>query len=265
MDVIEEIAQYFVATVFGFLVGAVVNAVSRYFLSRSSTALKGSSTLRFLRVLIPVTAIKTVKLIFGKGLISAADTKPQLYSDVVVELVCGFGTLALFVKFYPAPVFFTNIAFCAALLAIFRIDLGEMIIPDAISLNSVWVGFMLSWFGAISSMDWKSSLCGILLGAAILYVPAYLYRMIKGSDGLGGGDVKLMAMVGAFTGAQGVIFTLFVASLSGCLVGLIGFLYKRISSNSLIPFGPFISCAAILYIFFGQTIIDHFLSLTDYF
>ncbi|MGA8832023.1 MAG: hypothetical protein WB554_10480, partial [Desulfomonilaceae bacterium] len=149
MHVIEEIAQYFVVTVFGFLVGAVVNAVSRYFLSRSSTALQSSSTLKFLRTLIPVTAIKTVNLILGKGLSSTADTKRQLYSDVVVELVCGFGTLELFVNFYPAPVFFTNVAFCAALLAIFRIDLGEMIIPDAISLNSVWVGFMLSWLGVI--------------------------------------------------------------------------------------------------------------------
>ena len=264
MHVLEEIAQHFTAIVFGLLVGAVVNAVSRYFLNRSSTELQSPSIPESLRGLVPLTVIKAANLISRKDL-GLADTKPLLYGDVGVELVCGLGALALFVKFHPVSVFFTNATFCAALLAIFKIDLEGMIIPDAISLNGIWVGFMLSWFGIIASMDWKSSLCGILLGAAILYVPAYIYRLIKGSDGLGGGDVKLMAMVGAFTGAQGIIFTLFVASLSGCVVGLIGFLYKRISSNSLIPFGPFISCAAILYIFFGQTIISLFLGLTDYF
>ena len=264
MNLLEEIVQYFAAIIFGIFVGAVVNAISRYFLSRSSTTLQSLPTSEFLRALIPVTSFRATYSIFRRDP-NSTDTKPHSYSDVLVEIGCGIGVLALFVKFHPTPTFFANVAFCAALSAIFRIDLEGMIIPDAISLSGVWGGFMLSWFGAISSMDWKASLYGILFGAAILYVPAYLYRLIKGSDGLGGGDVKLMAMVGAFTGVQGVIFTLFVASLSGCLVGVIGFLYKRISSNSLIPFGPFISCAAILYIFFGQTIICLFLSISDYF
>ena len=89
--------------------------------------------------------------------------------------------------------------------------------------------------------------------------------MIKGSDGLGGGDIKLMAMVGTFTGVQGVIFTLFVASLSGCIAGLIGFFYKRISSDSLIPFGPFISSSRdFVYISWEDNNCD-FLRLPDYF
>lgn len=185
----------------------------------------------------------------------------HLRKELAVELICGLGFPALFAKFGFSPVFIVLAAFCSALFAILLIDMEKMIIPDAISLNGIVLGFLISSCELIPSMDWKTSLYGIVLGAAILYAPAYLFRLITGVDGLGGGDIKLMAMVGAFTGLQGVVFTLIIASLAGCLVGMIGVLYKRISQNSLIPFGPFISCSAILYTFIGKTLIENFFSL----
>lgn len=182
--------------------------------------------------------------------------------ELAVKLISGLGFVALFAKIGFSPVFFVLAAFCSALFAILLIDMEKMIIPDAISLNGIVLGLLISSCELIPPMDWKTSLYGIVLGAAILYTPAYLFKLITGGDGLGGGDVKLMAMVGAFTGVQGVVFTLIIASLTGCLVGMIGGLYKRISQNSLIPFGPFISCSAILYIFIGKTLIENFFRLT---
>ncbi len=264
MNIDNEIGLYLLTPVFGIFIGSIVNAVSNHFLNTGILPYGSPIFSGHLRALAPITLIKALNFIFSSGP-KPDETRPRERYELFTELLCGLGVPALYLKFGFTPGFFVLTLFSMALLAIFRIDLEKMIIPDAISLNGIWLGFLLSSFDLIPFVDWKFSVYGILVGAAILYVPAYLYRLIKGSDGLGGGDIKLMAMVGAFTGVQGVIFTLFVASLSGCLAGLIGFLYKRISSNSLIPFGPFISSSAILYIFLGRTIICDFFGLPDYF
>jgi leader peptidase (prepilin peptidase)/N-methyltransferase len=82
--------------------------------------------------------------------------------------------------------------------------------------------------------------------------------LFKGKDGLGGGDIKLFAMIGSFTGAHGVLFTIFLASLTGYLFGAARTFFQRISSDASIPFGPFISSAAIIYILWGKTVIDNY-------
>ncbi|MCL5125764.1 MAG: A24 family peptidase [Deltaproteobacteria bacterium] len=260
MKIVFGIAQYLMAFILGVIVGSLVNAVSRHFLNGHSNTNDGWTQLRSLKALLPITVVTLVDS-FSQEKLTPDRSIGCTRNEVIVELICGIGSVAIFIKFGFSSSFFALIFFCASLLAIFRIDLDKMIIPDAISVNGVWLGFLLSATGSIPYMDWKLSLYGTVSGAVILYVPAYAYRLIRGSDGLGGGDIKLMSMVGAFTGIQGVIFTLFVASLAGCLVGLTGFIYRRISANSLIPFGPFISSSAIMYVFFGQTIIHDFFDL----
>ncbi|MGC8605554.1 MAG: prepilin peptidase, partial [Desulfomonilaceae bacterium] len=222
----STIMLHFVAFLFGLIVGTIVNTLSQHFIHRSAPILEDSSFPGFMNVLKPKAAIGVTNFVF-KMRTCQNMTKSHTSSELTMEIICGIGSIALFRKFGFTPPFFAMALFCTALLAIFRIDFEQMIIPDAISLNGIWLGFLLSFWDAIPSMDWKSSAYGILIGGAFLYIPAYLYRMIKGSDGLGGGDIKLMAMVGAFTGAQGVIFTLFLASLFGSLAGLLSFMYKR--------------------------------------
>ncbi|MFH0959728.1 MAG: A24 family peptidase [Pseudomonadota bacterium] len=185
--------------------------------------------------------------------------------ELMTELVSAVGAVLLFIKFGVGLNFFAVIIFCASLLAVFRIDMQVMIIPDAITVNGAIAGFILSSLKYDPYMDWKSSLTGILLGAVTLYVPAYIFRIFKGTDGVGGGDIKLIAMVGSFVGAQGVLFTLLLASLTGYLFGLGWAICRKVSSNAVIPFGPFISSSAVLYVLCGKTIINNIFGIFNFF
>jgi prepilin signal peptidase PulO-like enzyme (type II secretory pathway) len=260
----ERIVASFIVLGFGVFIGSVVNRITRYFLNEIARADERALTSSKSISLQSVSSIHLARIFLCRT-IDSHNLKHDIRKEVMVELICGIGSFSIFLKFGLSPVLFTLILFLAMLIAIFRIDMEKMIIPDIISLTGVLFGFLLSSLEFLPDMNWKSSVGGVLLGATILYVPAYLYKLIKGADGLGGGDVKLMAMVGAFTGIEGMIFTLFVASFTGCLVGLIGALYKRISSDSLIPFGPFISSAAILYVLLGKIIITDFLHFPEVF
>jgi leader peptidase (prepilin peptidase)/N-methyltransferase len=141
------------------------------------------------------------------------------------------------------------------MIAIFWIDLEHMIIPDVISLNCIPVGISAAIVGAIPGVDWKLSLIGTIVGTAVLWLPAEIYSRLRGIEGLGGGDIKLLGMIGAFTGPSGVLFVLFVSSTIGAAVGLLGMATRRTDSTTPIPFGPFLTLAALLYVLAGQEIV----------
>ncbi len=178
---------------------------------------------------------------------------------LVTELVTAFLFLAVYLKWGATPTSGVYWAFCSVMIAIFWIDLEHMIIPDVISLNCIPVGISAAIVGIIPGTDWKNSLIGTILGAAVLWVPAEVYRRIRGIEGLGGGDIKLLAMIGAFTGPFGVLFVLLVASTLGAVIGLLGMATRRTESTTPIPFGPFLTLAALLYALAGQEIIKRVL------
>lgn len=179
----------------------------------------------------------------------------------LVELVTGCLALALFLRWGLTPAFGVFFPFCCAMVVVFGIDLDHMIIPDVISLNGIPIGIIASIFGFIPDMDWQASLIGMLVGGAVLYVPAAVYEKIRGIEGLGGGDIKLLAMIGAFTGIHGVLFVLFFSSLIGSLAAFIGIVVKGGGAKTPIPFGPFLTAAAIVYVFVGSTVVDFFYSI----
>jgi leader peptidase (prepilin peptidase)/N-methyltransferase len=172
--------------------------------------------------------------------------------------------MALYLKFGFTPTFGVFLIFCAAMCAIFLIDLEHMIIPDVISLNGIAVGLVVSTAGLLPHMDWKSSVVGAITGAAVLYLPALVYQKIRGSEGLGGGDIKLLAMIGTFNGFEGVLFVIFFSSLAGSITGIFSIIFRGSESTSPIPFGPFLTTSAVLYVFAGRRIVDHFYMLSDY-
>ena len=95
------------------------------------------------------------------------------------------------------------------------------------------------------------ALYGVLLGGGVLFVIAYGYQLITKREGMGGGDIKLLAMIGAFMGFKGVIFSLIGGSIIGTLVGIPLMLIKKENTKYAIPFGPFLSMSAVLYLFAG--------------
>lgn len=177
----------------------------------------------------------------------------------LVEMITGLAAVALFMRFgltWATPVYFL---FVALLLVITFIDIDHQIIPDRLSLPGIPLFFALAF--VVPAVSWQDSLIGILAGGGILYAVALGYQLITGRDGMGGGDIKLLAMIGALIGWQGILFTIFFSSLSGTLVGLLLALAGGGSMKSRLPFGPFLAAGAIAYLFFGPELIDWYLGV----
>jgi len=176
----------------------------------------------------------------------------------LVEALTGGVALSLFLKFGPSFLFFSTLGFAAALIVIAFIDLDRRIIPDVISLPGIAVGFLLAVFGSMVTI--KESLIGIAAGGGSLYLVAFVYQLLTKREGMGGGDVKLLAMIGAWLGWKAILFTLFFASLSGTFIGGGAMLIQKEGRHYAIPFGPFLAFSALAYIFFGSQLINWYLN-----
>ena len=178
----------------------------------------------------------------------------------LVELLTGMLAAACARKFGLTPEALFWFAFVCTLVVISFIDLDHQIIPDVISLPGILI--FASSFLVIPRMTLADTALGILSGGGILYSVALIYYLVRKEEGMGGGDIKLLAMIGAATGWQGVMFTLFMGSLLGTVAGVLIMLATRVRNIRLrIPFGPYLSAAAILYIFMGKTILLWYIRL----
>jgi leader peptidase (prepilin peptidase)/N-methyltransferase len=189
---------------------------------------------------------------------------------LTVEILSGLIGALLVWKFGLSLTAFFYFVFLSALVVITFIDLEHMIIPNVITFPGLLVGIIYAalktdWRAAhlllgSSHFDLRSilrmlnevpiidSIFGIVLGGGILVLIGFLYEVIRKREGMGMGDVKLLAMIGAFLGWKGVIFVTFISSLIGTVVGISIILYKRSDLKYAIPYGPFLSLAAALYL-----------------
>ena len=171
----------------------------------------------------------------------------------LVEICMGLLSLALFAKFGWSWTFLFLFLFLAALVVVTFIDLELKIIPDVISLPGIAVGFGSSFLRPELSV-WDS-LIGIVAGGGVLLTVFLVYYALTRREGMGMGDVKLLAMIGAFLGWRSLLFVILASSLLGAVAGLAVMLTKRQNIKLAIPFGPFLSLAAAMYLFFGKEII----------
>jgi len=186
-----------------------------------------------------------------------------------VELLTASLTVALFYKFGLGFDFLVGFVFVAGLIVVSCIDFDHWIIPDVISLPGIILGLSFSivgYFGAREQLDIIpspiSSLIGIMAGGGILWVTAEIYEKVRGREGMGGGDIKLFAMIGAFLGWASIPVSLLLGSLTGSVFGLVSMVVTRsgFKLDFPIPFGPFLCTGAVLYLFFSNEIIEFYLS-----
>lgn len=139
--------------------------------------------------------------------------------------------------------------FASSLFMITVIDLQHMIIPDELSLSGIGLGLVASFF--TGDISWWESLLGAALGGGIFLLIAFLYEKWTKQEGLGGGDVKLLAMIGAWLGYQSVPIVILISTALGSVVGILTLIIRKKNLKTAIPFGPFLALAAILYLFWG--------------
>ena len=172
----------------------------------------------------------------------------------LVELGMGLLSLFLLRQFGPGINYLVYFVFVAALLPIIVIDIHHQIIPDLISLPGIVIGFIASFF--IPEITWQQSALGILLGGGVLYGIALTYYLLAKRDGMGGGDIKLLAMIGAFLGWQSLLFVVFFSSLTGSIIGIAAMFKQKKGGRTRIPFGPFLATSAMAWLFFRPQILQ---------
>ncbi len=179
----------------------------------------------------------------------------------VVELLTALAAVAVYFRVGFGFEWFVLFAFTASLIVITFIDLDHRIIPDVISLPGIVAGFVLSFAREPGPID---SAIGILFGGGILFAVAWGYEKATGREGMGGGDVKLLAMIGAFLGWQSIPLTLLLSSLSGSVIGLSLMWWTGSDTKYAIPFGPFLALGALVYAFCGEELMHWYLDLAAF-
>jgi leader peptidase (prepilin peptidase)/N-methyltransferase len=161
----------------------------------------------------------------------------------IVELITGALFVAGYFAFGLTPLLPVRLLFACAMIVLFAIDLEHQILPNEITLPGIAIGFLCSFF---LHPGWRSSLIGLLVGGLFPFLVAEAYLRLRGREGMGMGDFKMLAMVGAFLGWQLVWLTLIIACLLGIVIGGGALLVSRRGMATRIPFGTFIAVAALL-------------------
>ena len=170
----------------------------------------------------------------------------------IVELVTALLFLLVVWLTPPGPLVFSRLIFVCILIALFGIDLEHQILPNPITLPGIAIGLIFSF---IAPPGWRSSLIGIVLGGGVLYGIAWAYYLVRREEGLGMGDVKMLAMIGAFLGWKAVLVTLVLSSFSGALLGLALIAAQRGGMKLALPFGTFLALGALAAMFAGDPLI----------
>jgi leader peptidase (prepilin peptidase) / N-methyltransferase len=158
----------------------------------------------------------------------------------------------------PQALLAARLTFGCALIVLFAIDLEHHLLPNAITLPGVVVGVLFSFF---AEPGWMASLIGLLVGGGVLWGVAEAYYRLRHEEGLGMGDVKMLAMIGAFIGWKLTLVTLMMASLSGTVIGLFLIVTKRGDMKYALPFGTFLALGAAAAATVGPTLLDWYLGL----
>ncbi len=166
-----------------------------------------------------------------------------------VEALTGAGYALLFLADGPGATLARDLILFSLLVPITFIDVEHRIIPDALSLGGLAAGLILS---LLPGGDWKASLAGGVIGGGVLYGTAFAYEKVTGREGMGGGDIKLIAMIGAFLGWRGVLLTIFLGSFLGVAAGLLAMRRGDEGLKTAIPFGPSLCAAALVVRFIGS-------------
>ncbi|MGQ9645232.1 MAG: prepilin peptidase [Thermodesulfobacteriota bacterium] len=249
---------HIVSMIFGAIVGSFLNVCIYRIPRGESIVFPGSRCPRCQRPIpfydnIPLISYLLLK---AKCRYCQGPISPQY---PLVEGVTALSSFFLFIQFGISWSYVFYFVFLSSLIAITVIDLYHQIIPDVISLPGIGVGLIASFI--LPQLTFLNSLTGLLLGGGSLYLVATLYHWLFKREGMGGGDVKLLAMIGAFLGWKAVVLTILLGSLVGSIVGVVVILIKGKDFKYAIPFGPFLSLGAALALFYGENLIAWYLSL----
>lgn len=176
----------------------------------------------------------------------------------LVEIATAGLFLAHYAIFGWTPLLAVRLLFAASMVALFAIDLEHHLLPDAITLPGIVAGLLASLWLPPGIRD---ALIGALVGGGVLWLIGEAYYRYSGEEGMGGGDVKMLAMIGAFLGWELVIVTLVFSSIAGSLIGVLLIVTRRGGMKYALPYGTFLSIAALVASLYGASIVSWYTGL----
>ena len=191
--------------------------------------------------------IPIVSFIFLKGKCASCKEKISLRYPSV-ELISCLASLLIAYKYSANPQTVALLFLTWVLIAIISIDIEQLLLPDGLTIPFIWIGLLLNTQNFfITSRD---AIIGCALGYLSLWIVAYIFKIIRKTEGMGHGDFKLLALFGAWFGWQVLPFIILFASLTGSIAGTLLIICKKHSYNKPIPFGPFLAATGWISIFF---------------
>lgn len=243
------------AVVLGLAVGSFLN-VCIYRLPRGeSLAYPPSRCPRCGKRLAWFDNVPVVSWLFLRGRCRQCGEPISIQYPIVELVTAAIAVLVVFVT-PPGALLASRLALSAILIVLFVIDLELQLLPNVLTLPGIALGFVFSFFAPPGPIG---SLAGIALGAGVLYGIAAAYYAVRREEGMGMGDVKMLAMIGAFLGWRAVLLTLILSSFAGALVGIALMATKRESLQYALPFGTFLALGALASMLAGEALIDWYL------
>ena len=201
--------------------------------------------------------IPVISYLFLKGKCSSCATQISIQYPLV-ELITGIASLAVAFTFGVTLQTVAALFFTWLLIALTLIDLKKQLLPDSITLPLLWAGIFLSFFDIFT--DLKSSVIGAMVGYLILWSVYQLFKLLTKKEGMGFGDFKLLAALGAWAGFSYLPQIILISSVVGSIVGISMLLIGKIKQQQTIPFGPYLAVAGWIALLWGETINNTYLS-----
>jgi leader peptidase (prepilin peptidase)/N-methyltransferase len=246
-----QIFEVSVVAVFGLLIGSFLNAVIHRVPRKQSIVSPGSQCPSCGYALRWYDNIPVLSYVLLGGRCRKC-RKPISIRYPIVELITAAVFVAHYFVFGWTPLLAVRLLFAASLVALFAIDLEHHLLPDVITLPGIVIGLVASFFLPPGVVE---ALIGILIGGGVLWLIGEAYFRYSGEEGMGGGDVKMLAMIGAFLGWKLVLVTLVLSSVAGSVLGLAIIAVKRGGMKHALPFGTFLALGALAASLVGDQIV----------
>jgi len=241
--------QYVAAAILGALVGSFLN-VCIHRLPRGGSIVWPSSQCPSCRTPIRLSDNVPIVSFVVLGGRCRACRAPISWQYPVVEAATAVGFAVLVWRFGLTGVAATYAVLLCALIVITGTDLSHRIIPDAITLPGMVIGLVAS--ATTLPVGFINGLLGLLVGGGVLWFAAWMSPYLFGKEGMGGGDIKLLGMVGAFLGWKPALLTILLGALAGSIVGIALIATRVIRRDDYVPFGPFLALGAFIALLFHQ-------------
>jgi len=248
------------AALFGAVVGSFLNVAIHRLPRGESIVLPSSHCPSCSAPIASYDNIPIISYLFLRGRCRSCNARISLRYPIV-EAANAFLWALVVQRFGIGAEGLVWAAYSSALIVVTGIDLDHRLIPDAITLPGMALGLAASLFMPITFLD---SLAALFLGGGFFYAVAVISDFLLGKPGMGGGDIKLTAMIGAFLGVKNMAFAVLAALCSGSIVAIILIVLGIKTRKDVIPFGPYLALGGITALFWGEPVIEWYLKLSSF-